>query len=236
METETRIVRPFDRPLAVREERESQRVLVVAAALSFLAAGIHVAAAEAEAAVAYSLMFHFAALGMGLYALGLGLQAIWNPESQATLGGGPWFRQAYYVLGIVAYAAVVALFLASRTVGVPGIAEGRVLAWTELGVASVVVEVLTIVALARLVTEVRPAVAGEVAPAGPVAARTKGRLADDPRIYRGALVVMTIGLVARGLALLGIATLPEWSQPILGLVTVIAGIVAFVGFALLDSA
>ncbi|MGQ0535449.1 MAG: zinc-ribbon domain-containing protein [Methanobacteriota archaeon] len=62
------------------------------------------------------------------------------------------------------------------------------------------------------------------------------RFAASRRVYRFALTVMLVGLLARATALLGIAVLPEWPQRILGFVTIVAGIVAFIGFALLDSA
>jgi hypothetical protein len=142
-------------------ERE---LLRAGAGLSFFAGAAHAAAAPEHLAEwwGYGLFFLLASMAQFYLALALAVAARAAGEAEparcAELDGTRDFvmlglpARAFYLLGVLGNAAVIALYTVTRTVGVPliGPDAGEVEPVTALGVASKLVEGALIAALLGL--------------------------------------------------------------------------------------
>ena len=134
----------------------SRRLELLAAALSAGAAVIHglLMPEHMEEWWGYGTFFLVAAIAQGAYAVVLFVQP-WRRD----LGGIPraisrlLAARSVYVAGILGNAAIVALYVVTRTVGIPffGPHAGMVEELTPISVLSKVFEVLLILILIRLI-------------------------------------------------------------------------------------
>lgn len=133
---------------------ESPAMLVRVAALSLVAGLLHgiVAPAHFDEWWGYGLFFLFASLAQSIYGAALLLtrlvQGAWLTELTT-----PSQRRTFYLAGIVGNVAIVALYVVTRTVGIPffGPEAGAVEEVRALDVASKLVEAALVVLLWRLV-------------------------------------------------------------------------------------
>jgi hypothetical protein len=113
----------------------------------------------------YGFFFIIASLAQAVY----GLVLLAMPAQPSAWDPAQWrhWRIGLYAAGLIGNAAVVLLYLATRTVGVPlGPAAGEVEAIEPLGIATKAAELLTIAGLAMLWREAKaeaPAVASHAA-------------------------------------------------------------------------
>ena len=128
-----------------------RRVELQATALSIVAGIIHAAYSPShlEEWWGYGLFFFFAAALQIIYGVALGAGAF-----QPVTWKGDWFRakRNFLLLGIAGNLGIVAVYLVSRTVGVPffGPEAGEVEPFGVIDVLSKVVEVFLIAWLVRL--------------------------------------------------------------------------------------
>jgi uncharacterized protein (DUF305 family) len=170
--------------------RGSRIVLYLAAALSLVAASIHVLAMPEHFREwwGYGVFFLGAAVFQGLYGV--------------VLLRRPW--ASFFLLGIVANLAVVVLWLVTRTAGIPffGPHAGEVEAVGAADLAATTIELLLVIALVAL-WGLAPW------PSGLLPAGAAGRPEDgtDPSAWRGERVFVLLGvsvIVAAGVALVAL--------------------------------
>jgi hypothetical protein len=128
-----------------------------AGVLSFLAGAVHGAAAPQHFALWWAYGAFFAAAGVGQAAYGILLL------TQGIEGWGGWsaVRGKVYWAGIAATLAIIALWLVTRTIGVPaGPEAGEVEPVGVLDLSSKVLEVALVACLARLLALRRRATSG----------------------------------------------------------------------------
>ncbi len=135
---------------------KTTRLLRWAAGLSIAAALIHTSVAPEHLSEwwGYGIFFLLAGLAQGLFGLLLLLRP-WRYDEKGNLRTGPEAHSVrqLYILGIVGNAAIIFLYLVTRTVGIPflGPEAGSVEPWTPISLVSKLIEVATIVCLARLI-------------------------------------------------------------------------------------
>jgi uncharacterized membrane protein len=133
--------------------------------LSRYAAGFSIATALIHTGVApehlsewwgYGLFFILAGVAQGLYGLLLLLRP-WRYDERSNLRSGPEPRSVrkLYIGGILANAAIIFLYLITRTLGIPffGPAAGAVEPWTPLGIVSKLIEIMIIICLIKLIKQ-----------------------------------------------------------------------------------
>lgn len=158
-----------------------QRLRYWGAALSVAAGLIHGGLVEEHLREwwGYGLFFAFAAIAQLFFGVLLLLQP-WQPSRYAPAPRNPaLLKRRFYQAGVAGNAAVVLLYLMTRTVGIPffGPEAGRVEPVTNLSLVSKAIELVLIAVLLRLLrstpeTPVSPAraplrAAGEVEAEGP---------------------------------------------------------------------
>jgi len=130
----------------------------------YLAAGLSIGAALVHGVVTpehlsewwgYGLFFIFAAMAQGLYGVVLLLQPWRYDETGGIREGGDRYAQTYYILGVVGNAAIVSLYIVSRTIGIPffGPEAGKVEPVTPIGLMSKIIEVALIGCLTALIRQ-----------------------------------------------------------------------------------
>lgn len=135
---------------------ESKRLLYGAGALSILAALVHGAVTEEHLAEwwVYGVAFILMGIGQGLFGLVLVLLPSWQPGAGGPTELGPEQRQRIYTAGVLGNAAIIALYVVSRTVGVPfGPEAGVVERVSAVSVVSKALEVALIACLLALVRQ-----------------------------------------------------------------------------------
>jgi hypothetical protein len=143
-----------DRPAALR----------LAGSLALAAAGVHLLAAPEHLAEwwAYGAFFLGAAVAQTLFGLALWMLAGGDDTWPEALGGDDLAlgERRLLLLGIAGHAAIAALYVESRTLGVPlGPEAGLVEPVTALDLASKLVEAALVLALARLLRAPAPVAA-----------------------------------------------------------------------------
>ena len=132
---------------------ESTRLLHWAAGLSFLAGIVHGILTDAHFSEwwAYGVFFLVASMAQGVYGFAIAASHVMNeaPISKTWPRSG---RRAWYLAGIVGNLVLVALYVASRTVGVLGEREP----WETLGVFTKLVELALVGVLVALFLQTRP--------------------------------------------------------------------------------
>lgn len=136
--------------------RESQKLLHWAAGLSIAAGIVHGLLTDAHFAEwwAYGVFFLVASMAQGVYGFAIGASHVMNGEPITTR----WplaARRAWYVAGIVGNVVLVALYVASRTVGVAGEREP----WDALGLFTKGLELALVGVLLALLVATRGATA-----------------------------------------------------------------------------
>lgn len=133
-----------------------RRLELYAAALSASAAVVHglVAPEHLTEWWGYGAFFIAATVAQGGYAIILALQP-WRYDATGEwiAGHGQRTAQLLYLAGIAGNAAIIALYVVTRTVGIPffGPDAGKVEELTPLSVVSKIVELVLIYVLIRLV-------------------------------------------------------------------------------------
>jgi hypothetical protein len=130
--------------------------------LSYYGAGLSILAALTHGGVApehlsewwgYGVFFALAGIGQGLYGLLLLLRP-WRYDAKGDLLPDEGTQQArrFYRLGILGNAAIIFLYLVTRTIGIPffGPEAGRIEPITFLSIISKVIELATIACLVLL--------------------------------------------------------------------------------------
>lgn len=135
------------------EEARFDVRLWLAAGLSLLAGVVHWAVSPGYLAYwwGYGFFFIIAGICQIAYALGIvAMQAFYPSPDSPSRDGAP--RRAIYLLGVVGNSAIVALYVVTRTLGVPfaGPAANVVLPLTPESVAVTVAEVILVVVLIGL--------------------------------------------------------------------------------------
>jgi hypothetical protein len=130
----------------------------------YLAAGLSIGAALVHGAVTpehlsewwgYGLFFIIAAMAQGLYGVVLLLQPWRYDEAGNIREGGDRYAQTYYILGVGGNAAIIALYIVTRTVGIPffGPEAGEVEPITPIGLMSKIIEAALIGCLVGLIRQ-----------------------------------------------------------------------------------
>ena len=135
-------------------EVRADTMIWVAAGLSLFAGVVHWAVSPGYLAYwwGYGFFFIIAGICQIAYALGIfAMQAFAPPAGEAERSSEPP-RHAIYLLGALGKAAIVALYIVTRTIGVPfvGPAEDVVLPLTPESVAVTLAEIVLIVILFSL--------------------------------------------------------------------------------------
>src|SRR5581483_2346020 len=133
---------------------ENKNLVYLAAALSSCAAFTHLLVIPEHLREwwGYGLFFSLAMLAQG----GYGILLLAQPWRYSSPGGFPFsagrFTRAFYMLGILGNAAVIILYLVTRTVGIPffGPAAGELEQVTALGLVSKTIELALIAVLGAL--------------------------------------------------------------------------------------
>lgn len=138
---------------------KTRRLLAWAAALSFLASVAHGLMTEVHFAEwwGYGAFFAFATAAQALY----GAVIVGTPMMHGESIDERWPRAArrwFYLAGIAGNLALVAMYLVSRTVGIPffGPEAGEVEPWSLVGNATKVLELALVAILALLAREAWP--------------------------------------------------------------------------------
>lgn len=98
----------------------------------------------------YGVFFLLAAMAQGMYGVALLLQDVWKEDDGPNRPRKPGVR--WYAVGIAGNVGVIALYIVTRTVGIPlfGPAAGETEPVTPVGIVSKALEVALVVVLARL--------------------------------------------------------------------------------------
>ncbi|MBI2844927.1 MAG: hypothetical protein HYX86_00100 [Chloroflexi bacterium] len=136
------------------ENPTANRLRLWAAALSIGAALIHGIATPEHLAEwwGYGLFFIAAAMAQGFYGFILLLQPWRYDETGAITRSGESYARLFYILGVAGNAAIIGLYIITRTVGIPffGPEAGEVEPVTPISVISKVIEVALIGCLLAL--------------------------------------------------------------------------------------
>lgn len=133
-----------------------RRTRLSAAVLSLAAATMHIVVMgeHADEWWGYALFFLFAAGCQGMFAM----VVLGQPWMHDRVTGGPWptaksFARNFYFLGVGGNAALIGMYLVTRTVGVPwfGPAAGEAEPWSPQGVITKLLEVILVGLLVWLV-------------------------------------------------------------------------------------
>ncbi|MEX2587362.1 MAG: hypothetical protein WD602_05130 [Actinomycetota bacterium] len=100
----------------------------------------------------YGLFFMFAAVVQFIYGLIMLIQP-WNYDPSGARRDGSSFARPYYLVGIALNIPLIALYLVTRTLGIPllGPEAGEVEAFSFAGILTIVVEAALVATLAALV-------------------------------------------------------------------------------------
>ena len=138
---------------------ESSRLLVVVALLSIGASVVHggLTSDHFEEWWGYGVFFALASLAQGFYGFIILAKRLMD-EVWLFQTWSPGVRRGFYLAGILGNIALVAMYVTSRTIGVPlvGPEAGEVEAWDALGVFTKGLEVLVLVLLVVLYRSVPP--------------------------------------------------------------------------------
>lgn len=132
---------------------EPKRLVYAAGALSIFAALVHGAVTEEHLAEwwLYGVAFILMGISQGLYGLALVLLPSWQPGAGGPAELGLAERQRFYVAGVLGNAAIIALYVLSRTVGVPlGPSAGEAEPVTGISLFSKALEVALVACLLAL--------------------------------------------------------------------------------------